>query len=354
MWDANNYDDASYQSHINKIYTNDYDCVILFCHIEFEFFRIRGYKEIIKAAYEKNLKVYAIVGCIDSKNYCPEKNVMVNKTSISKNIEIIYWPTVFFREAVEQFFHPINLEKRNLTNIQQVLVDTDRINFLHHYVYLNSKGHDHRMLLIDLIAKHDLLKYSAYSWHKKYFSKPKHRYQFKHFNDMHKVLDDQFVTKVDQGFFPKEYYNSYFQLVCETTIKTIFITEKTVAPLLLGKPFLVAGSQGINNYIKSLGFELFDELFDYSFDTIPNIDDRFDKICETIRPITNIPLNKLEYSKITKEKIVHNRQKAIELAYQEIPDQIKPFAEYDYLMRQTEERLQNLKTTTKYLYDCTK
>ena len=69
-----------------------------------------------------------------------------------------------------------------------------------------------------------------------------------------------------QELVPLEYYQSNCDLVLESTIESLFITEKTWKPIVFQKPFLVWGGQGIHAKLKDLGFELYDELFDYSFD----------------------------------------------------------------------------------------
>ena len=64
-------------------------------------------------------------------------------------------------------------------------------------------------------------------------------------------------------------------------IDTLFITEKTWKPIVFKKPFLVWGGKGIHTKLKELGFELYEELFDYSFD---NSSSRLDDLCNTIQP----------------------------------------------------------------------
>lgn len=340
MWEANFLDDVSLKNKINKIYTENYSCIILYCHIEFEYYYIKMFSDIVKAANENNLKIYAIVGCDNSFNHYPEETIVPNQ------IEIIYWPEVFFRESLEQFLHPFHLNKRNITSYKDVLLNIDKVDFQYHFIYLNGKGHCHRRQLIDHVAKHDLLKYSAYSWHGYAFTLPEHMYKFNWYDGKIVTLDEQFITQKDQGHFPKEYYNSFFQLVSETTDRAIFITEKTVAPLLLGKPFLVSGAIGTNDYLRKLGFQLYDELFDYSFDTIEDNATRYDAMCETIKNVTNIPLNELQQHHVKiKDKILYNRKRAVDLAFNDdfIPEFVK-LNNYDSLLSKTNERIKFLKT----------
>ena len=230
----------------------------------------------------------------------------------------------------------------------------DDLTYKYHFVYLNGRSHDHRSLLIDYVAKFDLLKFSAYSWHNAYYNKTK-SYPFVYYNGATKKIDDNFTYELvddgadiirPHGIIPIEYYQSFFQLVSETSGDARFITEKTVLPLLFGKPFIIAGGPKIHQSLKDLGFELYDELFDYSFDNIENVEDRFTAICQNVKNITNLSLEECRqiHPKI-QAKIDHNKNRAIELAYTDVdtPQFIKDVVEY---YDKTSNRLDNILITT--------
>jgi len=71
-------------------------------------------------------------------------------------------------------------------------------------------------------------------------------------------------------------YNSLMQaykkicveVVCETNTegKTYFITEKTLRPMLNGCIPLIVANTGYEGYLKSLGFDMFDDVLDKSYD----------------------------------------------------------------------------------------
>ena len=58
------------------------------------------------------------------------------------------------------------------------------------------------------------------------------------------------------------------EVVCETNAlgKTHFITEKTLRPMLNGCIPLTIANAGYESYCKSLGFDIFDDVFDKSYD----------------------------------------------------------------------------------------
>lgn len=354
MWDYPNPDHVhkglTLQEYIDTIYTVDYDRIVLCCQTEFEFFRFFKYNDIVKAANSKNLTITAIVGVQHEFLHYPDYIYVPN------NLEIICWDTVFFRETIEQLLHPTNLSiRKNINKIEDVLIDVRaNVDYRYHFVYLNGKAHDHRTQLLDHMSKHDLLQYSAYSWHNEFISLPEHRYNFQWYDGRESTLDEQFVSKRDQGFLPRQYYESFFQVVPETSITIPFITEKTVVPLIVGKPFFIAGSPGINQKLKNLGFELYDELFDYEFDKMEKTLDRYEYICGMIKNITDLPLSELNTlrNKVS-EKILHNRSRVIEIAYNNdlLPELAKEIIEtyektekvLDYHMIQTHNRLRDLK-----------
>lgn len=357
MWDITSPDviiaknGLTFEEYINTIYTTDYDKIVIFCHTEFEFYKLFRYNEIVKAANYRNKTVTGVVGVQHEFLSYPEQ------TYVPNNLEIICWDTVFCRETIEQLLHPINLENRDTKKIEKILIHSlDNLDYEHHFVCLNGKAHDHRTQLLDHIAKHDLLQYSAYSWHNEYISLPEHRYHFQWYDGHDSILDRQFKTKRDQCFLPKQYYKSFFQIVPETSTVVPFITEKTIVPLLVGKPFFVVGSVGINKKLKNLGFELYEELFDYDFDDMDKPVDKYEYICGMIKNITDIPLKELKkLHKKIEDKIIHNRKRVIEIAYDDsfLPEIVKQVIDLyeetgevkEYYMIKTHKRLKDLKET---------
>ena len=65
------------------------------------------------------------------------------------------------------------------------------------------------------------------------------------------------------------YSNSYYSLVTEThtSKNSLFITEKTYKPILMGHPFMIVGCPNTLSYLKNKGYYTFPELFDESYDS---------------------------------------------------------------------------------------
>jgi hypothetical protein len=76
---------------------------------------------------------------------------------------------------------------------------------------------------------------------------------------------------------------------------------------------MIWGQVGVLAYLKELGFETFENLFDESYDTIENNDDRLNIIAGNLNNLRKQLYNTkhknlsiYQYDKITEEKIEHN------------------------------------------------
>ena len=147
-----------------------------------------------------------------------------------------------------------------------------------------------------------------YKWHP---NKPLKEYKGKNGFSNLDIVNLTEIESNHRGFqelIPLEYYQTNCDLVLESTIETLFITEKTWKPIVFKKPLLVWGGQGIHAKLKDLGFKLYEELFNYNFDKFRNNKIRLDKFCETVKPYMNMEPSTLKHSiKLSiKDKIEYN------------------------------------------------
>jgi hypothetical protein len=82
-----------------------------------------------------------------------------------------------------------------------------------------------------------------------------------------------------------------------------FLCEKTYKPLAAQHPLLLVSTQGNLACMRGQGFESFPELFDESYDDIPQWEKRIDRIIEIVRNFDVKSVNQ----PIVQEKIKHNR-----------------------------------------------
>jgi len=81
-----------------------------------------------------------------------------------------------------------------------------------------------------------------------------------------------------------------------------FFTEKSYKPAACRHPFMMASTQGNLAYLRSQGFESFPELFDESYDDIPDWQERIRRIVQIVRDFDVRSLD----NPIVKEKLLHN------------------------------------------------
>jgi hypothetical protein len=74
---------------------------------------------------------------------------------------------------------------------------------------------------------------------------------------------NQKLNNATDRIIPTEFYQCNFNIPFESSMKDYFYTEKTYKPIATNQPFLIFGQVGINSFITTKGFEIFDEVFDY-------------------------------------------------------------------------------------------
>lgn len=118
-------------------------------------------------------------------------------------------------------------------------------------------------------------------------------------------------------FNPEWYDNTYFSIVAETLVDApetriagkivkpgIFVTEKTFKPIAFYHPFVVMAQAGHLKYLRDIGFETFDNLFDESYD---NINDPTERLTALVTAVKNF--NPVPYDQLTLQKLEHNHNR---------------------------------------------
>jgi hypothetical protein len=217
------------------------------------------------------------------------------------NFKFLGWPTFLLHFSYYALEHLKN--NHNIDN---------QHNYDYEYLFLsyNNKKSYHRCLLIDLMCKNDILGSGVFSWRMgdEFLSND---YIFKYWEEKKIEIDLNSNIQMDEWnpdiFKTKEFVT----VVPETRSDFIFITEKTFKPILMEKPFLIFGSQNQNLILKKYDFELYDEIFDYSFDNHFDLDVRAQGLIDNLKSIKNQNL-KILHKKI-KDKIKRNKKRAIDI-----------------------------------------
>jgi hypothetical protein len=93
-----------------------------------------------------------------------------------------------------------------------------------------------------------------------------------------------------------QFYTDFLiDIVAETWVtgQTFYLTEKTVRPMLLKKPFIVFGSRDCLLYLRQMGFRTFADFWDEDYDAYEG-KDRYLKILKLIDHLANKSLKELE------------------------------------------------------------
>tara|TARA_Y100000310_G_scaffold175819_1_gene175925 strand:- start:2155 stop:3690 length:1536 start_codon:yes stop_codon:yes gene_type:complete len=140
------------------------------------------------------------------------------------------------------------------------------------------------------------------------------------------LVDGYTFHNNDKALPVKNILDSYFSIITETQFKPVYdmgnevidkdrffysllITEKTCKPLYYMHPFIVLGSPGILEYLRSIGFETFPEFFDESYDEIYDSEKRFMFCIREIEKLCNKDLKEVHelYQSII-PKLKHNKE----------------------------------------------
>ena len=123
---------------------------------------------------------------------------------------------------------------------------------------------------------------------------------------------------------PLEYVESCIDLVTEAYFdEGTVITEKAYKPMLYKKPFIILGPRYIHQALKNIGFKLYDELFDYSFEDKP-YEERLNSVITQIKQILKIPTSELiDRCRSLFEKIDYNYKALDKLQHIDIFDMFR-------------------------------
>lgn len=122
--------------------------------------------------------------------------------------------------------------------------------------------------------------------------------------------DSELSAKYDTSYL---YNETLFSIVTETsyTNTRIFITEKTPKSIRNLHPFLILGDWNIHKKLEELGFKLYHDLIDYSFDSIKDNDLRFIKFTEEVSRLIKNKDIIYEWYKSNKDKLIYNYEHLI-------------------------------------------
>jgi len=107
---------------------------------------------------------------------------------------------------------------------------------------------------------------------------------------------------------PREYFESCIDIVTESLVEfSTHFSEKTYKPIFYKKPFITIAGPYYYETLSDYGFELYDEIFDYGFDSEENYEKRIDNILMQIKELNSLSLREIKsLCEKVKSKIDYN------------------------------------------------
>lgn len=303
------YNDFSYDKVITDILENSPEEITIFGENEWQIWVTEPFVDLVN---KLNIKVnFTTLSVVDEKYLNNVKDFGINTV-----VNVESWDTYYFRYA-----------SNALLNLKQIDKYKEH---KYPFICLNNRGHLHRCYVIDFMAKHNLINVGKVSWidpHNEAYvhvlnETPLSKFKFKYF-DGNKIDFDNMKINQDSYIIPDEYYECLVDFVTESTHEHIVISEKTIKPLVFKKPFAIMGAVGINKHLEKLGFKLYDEIIDYSFDEVEDIELRAELYVKNMKNISELK-NFDDIYNILLPKIEHNYNLCFELAASmDIPKEVK-------------------------------
>ena len=89
----------------------------------------------------------------------------------------------------------------------------------------------------------------------------------------------------------------------------VHICEKTLKGLASPQPFILFANNGVLKYLRSIGFETFNEMFDESYDDEKDALKRFNLVLDEIERLSKMNIDEIHQKFVnTLPKIKHNHE----------------------------------------------
>jgi len=195
---------------------------------------------------------------------------------LPKNILVYPWWDYYFLRSEAKL--------RNNTYLKE----KDSAVFDHPFLCYMHKPKLHRNLLIDKLAEYDLISKGIVTYWHDVWSTLDEKTTFNYYDGKPITRDNGYENGFTSWNFDLEFMTSFMHCVTESDCgEYTGITEKTATPIFAKRPFLVLGSVGFHSELENLGFKLYTELFDYSFDVVDDIEQRTQMYTDNIIQIVD-------------------------------------------------------------------
>jgi hypothetical protein len=280
-------------------------------------------KELITIDLEaahKNILTYDLEYLKKTENFI--NTLDQNTTVIIVSQKVIY--NFFISRGFKCIFlnvgHDIIGDCLSLKNILENFNDYNKKDFAYHC--FNSRFATHREKTIAALFENNLLDFGLVTQNATPFKtdnlKTKYK-QVSYNNDRfyesrvldggnwknHNNLGERYYSnQVKNLIYINNNIGSLSNLVTETAICEWYVTEKSFQPLFCKKIPIIIGAKGINKFLINEGFDLFEDLVDYSFDSIEDEDLKINSVISCNKNL----LQQYSCNSIIEQRLEYNRQ----------------------------------------------
>jgi len=270
--------------------------------------------------------------------------------NLESNLKILNLPDILFGESVPYMLLDRTLLRRN---DERISISTDTTSHdTKKFIFQNNRVRNERTAIMNKIFEHNIENDFHLSWliHDNIIDITGILGKL-HFDPTVKMILD--AETLPRGTYTQDNISSYYNralidifsesipntnTVLPTSetgrlpdIQVLFPTEKTWKPICAGKPFLGFATMYYYKWLKSEGWETYDNIFDYSFDEIEDDRKRLDTwFKDNILRLSKMSIEQIQsLIKLDADKIERNKNKA--LCYKlEIPDRLSHFISSGY------------------------
>ncbi len=296
------YNNYQWEKEIAEINSINPDVVLCFCLEEFDV------KYLFRNFFPK-VSEWAVA------------NNKLVKVLVSNPDNIELFPNVITESTFGFYYAMIGVVHAAIANKQEVTpVLCDKV-----FTCYNNNPKYERALLIEELAKRHLMQHGLVTFlypeevQRSYDSTEFAGWQY---HDGTKLVDEYDFelnsrTEFRPDVLPKSYLRGFVDLVSESNVRPseFFTTEKTAKPIATLKPFICLANPGYHKFlVEEYGLELYDELFDYSFDEETDLTKRISMIADNIEKVVRCYDDDYKLSIYEKlfPKLLINRQRFVD------------------------------------------
>ena len=250
---------------------------------------------------------YNMIFLYEWSGFCPAPTQLANNVfvfhfnyTVADNVNIFYYPQWLFciSEAIRRYSEPdttfpLACASRNFNN--------GRPGKIYNLQLLKSKPYYNDILITKFKSIESFELYSLPEMSDDTFKQLVNEFLLDYNTwqtmDSPELTLGNSMTTIDLDVYKK----SLFSIIAETSVHHTFLSEKTFKVFAAGQIPIMCGPQGAIMHLKQLGFDVFDDIVDHSYDNISNWQERIIAMHKSLDSIV-----KLDHNTILIE--THNRR----------------------------------------------